>query len=195
MSDIILQSLSKSYGDRRVLRDYSACLPEGKLTVLMGPSGCGKTTLLRILAGLEQPDGGAVTGLGPSSVAFQEDRLVENISAAANIAMVTGKSRADCTAALAQMGLDGLAARTRAGSLSGGQARRVSLLRALLFEAPLVLLDEPFRGLDAQSRLAAAEVIRRMGEGRTLLVVTHEEADAALLDAAQVLRLEPLREG
>ena len=87
MQDIIIRHLNKSYGGNPVLKDLSALIPAGKLTAVMAPSGTGKTTLLRILAGLEKPDSGEITGLSGLrvSMVFQEDRLIDSLDAAANI--------------------------------------------------------------------------------------------------------------
>ena len=189
MSELSISGLYKRLGDRQVLSGFSARLPMGELSVLMGPSGCGKTTLLRILAKLEQPDAGQINVLDglAVSMAFQEDRLCPCLSAAANLDMVLCQGRAQAVRQLEKIGLDAIAANTPACQLSGGQARRVSLLRALLYPADLYLLDEPFRGLDEESRRLCAKKISELGFSKTLLVVTHRQEDAALLKAKTVV--------
>lgn len=190
MTDLVLQNLSKQYGPRQALRGFSGRLPAGKTTVLMGPSGCGKTTLLRILAGLTMADGGTAQGLAGLrvSMVFQEDRLCPGLSALANVSMVCPQPRAGLQAALLALGLDETAQKSPARALSGGQARRVALARALWYPADLYLLDEPFKGLDEETRLCVLAETRRLLMGRTALVVTHEEADADAL-GAELLRM------
>lgn len=92
MTDLILEHISKRYGDHVVLEDFSARFPAGQCTCIMGPSGCGKTTLLRIILGLEQPDHGTIQGqVRPVSAVFQENRLFEDFSALSNAAVVCPK--------------------------------------------------------------------------------------------------------
>ena len=92
MTDLILEHISKRYGDHVVLEDFSARFPAGQCTCIMGPSGCGKTTLLRIILGLEQPDHGTIQGqVRPVSAVFQENRLFEDFSALSNAPKGTGR--------------------------------------------------------------------------------------------------------
>jgi len=185
MRDIAIDHLSKAYGGRDVLRDLCLRFPGGGLSCLMAPSGAGKTTLLRILMGLEAPDSGRVTGLEGARIApvFQEDRLLEGLDALANLRLVTpGLDEARAQDALQAFGLGDCAGQP-VSELSGGMRRRVALLRALLSDGDVLLLDEPFTGLDADTR---AQVIREtlaLARGRTTVVVTHDPEAAALLGA------------
>lgn len=190
MADIIIRGLRKRYGDREVLRDFSMTLPEGRVTCLMAPSGAGKTTLLRLLAGLEAPDAGTVTGLDGLrlGVVFQEDRLLNWLDAVENIRLTAPEqNREEILKELRRFGLGDIAGQPVA-ELSGGMRRRVALLRALLAPADILFLDEPFNGLDEATRAAVAHAtLERIG-GRTTLLITHDPDEAALLKA-ETLRL------
>ena len=184
MQEIRLLNIEKSFGDKAVLRGLSLTLSPASRSALMGPSGCGKTTLLRILVGLERADAGGVSGL-PARIAtvFQDDRLCPWLTVEENIRLACPRAtKADIQSILSALGLGG-EARTKAADLSGGMARRTAIARALLYGGELVVLDEPFRGLDEESRARTAACIRDMTKGKTLLLVTHDAREAALLDA------------
>lgn len=190
MQDILLSHISKAFGEKVVLSDFSATLQAGKSYALMGASGIGKTTLLRILLSLESKDGGDIMGL-PARIAavFQEERLIATLSAVDNLRFVLGNGRDDeIEALLRDMGL-GDSLDVPVSTLSGGMRRRVSLARALLFDAPLLLLDEPFKGLDEETRLFVIAAVKKHRRGRTLLFVTHDKEEAALLDA-EIIQIE-----
>ena len=191
MTDIHMIDLTKRYGDLTVLNSFSATLTAGEVTALMGRSGGGKTTLLRLLMGLERPDGGRIVGLPDRvSVVFQEDRLCEEFTAVENVKIAAPKRTAEEIAALlGDLLLDEEARSKPVSSLSGGMRRRVAIARALLAEGELLLLDEPFKGLDDATREAVIAVIRARITGRTVLLVTHDETDAAAL-SARVVRME-----
>ncbi len=175
MADIVLRNVSKNYGERPVLSALSAVFPEGKISSIRGPSGCGKTTLLRILLGLETLDSGEIAGLpaGRSAV-FQEHRLFEDFSAVSNVcAVLSGRERALVISALTALGL-GESLFLPVRSLSGGMKRRVSIVRALLAPGELLVLDEPFTGLDAESKARSIALLREYRRGRTTLLVTHD---------------------
>lgn len=190
--DILLEHVSKTYGERRVLEDFSHRFPEGKVSCILGPSGCGKTTLLRLISGLEAPDSGAISGVEGKKISavFQEDRLFEGLCAERNVLLTaaSGFSRADARALLNELGLREDAPRA-VRRFSGGMRRRVAVARALAADYDLLLLDEPFSGLDGDTRSAVLDVILRRLDGRTALCVTHEAAGAARL-GAEILRLD-----
>ena len=145
---LVLKNLRKAYGEHVVLDGLTHAFPEGRVTCVTGPSGCGKTTLLRLIAGLEPPDGGQVLGVpaGGISMVFQEDRLPPQLTAAACLRCVLKRSPdrdARIDDALAALGLADEPSQSVA-RFSGGMRRRVALARALLSPSPLVLLDEPF---------------------------------------------------
>ena len=192
MQDIVIKNLCKAYEGRPVLKDLSATLPAGRVTGLMASSGAGKTTLLRLLMGLEQPDAGTITGLEGLrlSVVFQEDRLCDDLSAVNNIRLVNpARSVQEVTHALDLVGLSG-AYWQPARELSGGMRRRVAILRALLAEYDLLLLDEPFKGLDKTTKAVVMADTRQRIRGRTVLFVTHDASELDALGVSQTLSLQ-----
>lgn len=190
MQDIVLNRVSKTYNGEEVLRDFSCVIPAGRTTAFMAPSGNGKTTLLRMLAGLVKPDSGSITGAGQlkTGMVFQEDRLLDRMDAASNIRMVTPSlSRKRAEEELKEMGL-GDALSKKVSEMSGGMKRRVAILRALLSDCELLLLDEPFTGLDDETRDRVIARVKALAGGKTVILVTHEEADAVKMDA-KIIRL------
>ncbi len=177
--------LYKRFGDKAVLEDVSLTVPDGAVVCLMAPSGRGKTTLLRCIAGLEMPDSGTVTGVPERlGFVFQEDRLCPQLDAVENVRLVTGRamSRPDIETHLRELGLADCLDQ-RAAELSGGQRRRVSVARAVCYGPELLLLDEPFKGLDGAARDWTAQYLLRHRNGAAVLCVTHDRADAAALGA------------
>lgn len=189
MQDIVITGLCKSYGEKKVLSDFSARLPGKSAIALMGRSGTGKTTLARLLLGLENKDSGKIEGLPPGFAAvFQEDRLLWGATAEENIRFALGKlPEKKMKDGLIQLGL-GDSLSLPVSEFSGGMRRRVAILRAVYSDAPYLILDEPFKGLDEETRRLAATFIRENLHGRGALLITHDEEEAALLDAP-ILRL------
>ena len=176
---LTLTEVSKSFAGVPVLDNISFTLEPGKSLCVTGPSGCGKTTLLRIILGREQPDGGEVRWSGGTpgrfGVLFQEDRLFDGLDAVENLRMATGeKDRRELKAALGQL-LPEEALGRAVSALSGGQRRRVALVRALRPGGEAVLLDEPFTGLDAAAAARAGDYIRREIGDRPLLLALHRK--------------------
>ena len=189
MQDIVLHALCKSIGEKSVLRDVSGTLAAGRITGLMAPSGAGKTTLLRILMGLEQADSGRIDGLDGLrlSAVFQEDRLCDQLDGVSNLRLVTPSlSRAEARKALEAVGLaDCIGQPTR--ELSGGQRRRVAILRGLLADYDLLILDEPFKGLDRETKQLVIEDTQRRCMGKTVLLVTHDPTELDALGVTELL--------
>ncbi len=195
--DIVLDRVCKAYGDKPVLTDFSAVFPAGGVSCIMGRSGCGKTTLLRLILGLLTPDAGSIHGIGcRMSAVFQEDRLCEERTAYENLRPVLPRGTGKDAAAkiLTELALPPDAHTVPVASLSGGMARRVAIARALLAPGAYLVLDEPFRGLDEQTRRIAAEVILRHAEGRGILMVTHEEEEAAWMGGTVLHMKDPSSE-
>ena len=188
--DIRIENLRKSFGEKMVLSGFSHTFPDGTRTCILGSSGCGKTTLLRLIAGLEVPDSGAILGVKGKKISavFQEDRLFMELSAERNVLLTarSGFTRADARALLRELGLEPQPAPVR--GFSGGMRRRVAIARALAADYDLLLLDEPCSGLDGDTRAMALAVIRARSDGRAILCVSHDATDAERLDA-QILRL------
>lgn len=184
-----IQHLCKSFDGKVVLDHVSLTLERGGTACLMAPSGRGKTTLLRCIAGLETPDSGQITDL-PERIAyvFQEDRLCDGFSAVDNIRLVTGKAlgEGEIRRHLEELGLAGSLDQP-VRELSGGMRRRVVISRAVCFGADLLLLDEPFKGLDDEARQQTADYILRHRGAAAILCVTHDREDAAALGGADIV--------
>ncbi len=190
MEKLIIDNICKSFDSLAVLRDFSMDVEPGGRVSIMGPSGCGKTTLLRLIMGLETPDSGSISGVPERvSAVFQEDRLCPDFGAVSNLRLVTGRryTRSELEKELRAVGItDDLYKPVR--EFSGGMRRRVALVRALLAQSELVLLDEPFKGLDGDTRdLTIEYVLGRIGD-RTLIHVTHSQEDAQALNS-RVIRM------
>lgn len=175
--DIAVKHVYKSFGERILFENLCLAFPAGHITCVTGPSGCGKTTIFNLLMGLENADSGIIEHIDNLriSAVFQEDRLCENISALSNAAIALGrnKTRSDAKVMLSSLGLAD-ALNQPAYTLSGGMKRRVALARALLADYDLLLLDEPFTGLDEESRAKAISCIKANLNGRTAIIITHD---------------------
>ena len=184
-----VENLTVQYGGTAVLENFSAEFPDGGVTAVSGRSGCGKTTLLAVLLGLLRPDGRTVSGFRQPSAVFQEDRLLPFLSAEKNIAVTAGCTEAEAGEALLSVGFDAADRGKRAFELSGGMARRVAIVRAMLAPGDAVLLDEPFKGLDERTRAQVVRFVCENRRGRTMVVVTHDPRDAEALHAAHTVQM------
>lgn len=190
---ITLDNVTKSYGDLCVLNGISLSITDD--TALMGASGNGKTTLLRIIAGLERPDSGEVRFSRKTklSVVFQEDRLFETFSAVENITAIIGNGKENERRAsdiLSSLLIDLPEQKKSVRDFSGGMKRRVAIARALLAESDVILLDEPFKGLDETTRDKTAEVIRTYTEDKLTILVTHDAHEADILGIGKIVTIE-----
>lgn len=185
-----LSHITFGYPGKELFRDFSLTLSPGERVAIMGPSGRGKTTLLRLMAGLEKPASGWVTGIPREGVSmvFQEDRLVPGLTVLENLALAAPRAdRSRLLALLPPLGLRG-EENSLPGSLSGGMARRVAIARAAALGSSLVLLDEPFTGLDGSSREQAAAFLLERFPHAAMAAVVHHREEAELLQA-RVLEL------
>jgi len=207
MSAIRVRDLLKAFGPVRAVDGVSLEVAEGEVCALLGPSGCGKTTMLRLLAGFEAPDAGSIA-LGGEVVAsggrvlpperrrvgmvFQDYALFPHLDVAGNVGYALGRRRRDparVDEVLELVGLPGLGARMP-HELSGGQQQRVALARALAATPRVVLLDEPFSGLDAALRARVRGEVRQILQRAavTALFVTHDQEEAlSLADTVAVM--------
>lgn len=188
---LTLNRLCKSLGGKPVISELSYSFPGSGIVALMGPSGCGKTTLLRLMCGLEKPDRGTLENTyQKTAVAFQEPRLLPWLSVLQNLRLVMPKTADTETRAKDLLSAVGLADAVNLfpAQLSGGMRGRLSLARAVAYGGDLLLLDEPFSGLDAELTGRMAELIRQNNRGGLTLVVTHRAKEAELL-GAQVLNV------
>lgn len=189
---IELCDVRMAYGKKTVFPRLSLRFDAPGRYALLGPSGCGKTTLLRLAAGLETPVSGCVLRERQTPIAFcfQEDRLLPWYTVSENVALALPRLPRGERLAAARQWLDrvGLADEGDAfpGSLSGGMKRRVALARALAMDAPVLLLDEPFRALDEAAHAQMLRLVLRHTQGKLLLLVTHDERDA---EGMEIVRL------
>lgn len=183
---IQLINLTKSFDNKLVLDNINLTFTEGRISCLMGPSGQGKTTITNLMMGLLKPDSGEIKGCeGKKTVAvFQEDRLIEHWDARKNIRLVCDKSVTDeqIKQELERVGITDYVNKSVA-SFSGGMRRRVALVRAILAGGDMIILDEPFKGLDEAIKLQVVDYLKNKTSGKTVIVITHDRADAGLLDA------------
>lgn len=190
--DLIFDNVSLNFGGKSVLHGLSFRVPAGGCVALMGASGSGKTSVLKLAAQLLTPTAGRVSGDGRISMQFQEPRLLPWRNAAENVNLVlsdTAKTLPESLTWLTSVDLRD-AAGLYPDELSGGMAQRVALCRALAAPADTVLLDEPFRGLDPDTRHRVMTVVRQATctAGRTLLLVTHAEEEAVFF-TDRIIRL------
>ena len=187
---------SRSFGDTHVLRSIDLDIASGEFVVMLGRSGCGKSTLLRSLARLDPSPPGEIQTTGRAAVAFQEPRLLpwrrvrENVELALLNTTERGSRRGLVDQALTEVGLTDKAD-SWPGQLSGGQAQRVSLARALVSNPALLLLDEPFSALDALTRIDMHQLVIQLWRrhAMAILLVTHD-VDEALALADRVVLME-----
>ena len=210
MTLLQLTSLRKNYGSVAALDSVTLSVPAGSRTAIVGPSGCGKTTLLRLVAGFDQPDDGAITfdgqvladgsshvpahkrGIG---IVAQDGCLFPHLTVMQNIGFGMTEDRAVKEARAAELmdmvGLDRAMLARKPDQLSGGQQQRVALARALARKPRLMLLDEPFSALDTGLRAATRKAVTDVltAAGITTLLVTHDQGEAlAFADQVAVMR-------
>jgi osmoprotectant transport system ATP-binding protein len=209
---IELRGVSKTYGPTIALDSTNLRIPTARTTVLIGPSGCGKSTLLRLVVGLVRPDSGEISFLGdhvtPETVAelrrrmgyvIQEGGLFPHLTCRANVTLMARflgwdaqrtDDRLQELADLAQLPVDALA--RYPVQLSGGQRQRVALMRALMLDPEVLLLDEPLGALDPMIRSGLQEDLRQVFQtlGKTVVMVTHDMGEAAFFGDTIVLMRE-----
>lgn len=179
---IAIDNISFAYDQKEVFNNYSMQIKDGERICLFGESGKGKTTLLRIISGLEKPQKGNVETEGAVfSAVFQENRLLPFKTALENITLICGDSKTALKHLTALKLAD--AANKYPRELSGGMCRRVAIARALSARYNVLILDEPFSGLDRENTENAAAYILKCLENRTLVAVTHSYEEARLLGA------------
>ncbi len=188
----LLENIKKSFYGKLIFEIPSLTLEKG-FTCLSGASGCGKTTLGRIIAGLTKADAGTVQGVsGASTVLFQESRLLPSVSAYDNIKKIcrTSEGKALAHELLSTLLFTEDDMKKLPNELSGGMARRVAIVRAIVFakENPgsFVLLDEPFTGLDSETRIIASELLKEHLSDRAVLVITHDSEECELLGGKMI---------
>ncbi|NLJ96633.1 MAG: ABC transporter ATP-binding protein [Clostridiales bacterium] len=184
--DIKLININKSFKGQQVLRNVNMTFPKGRITCIMGASGTGKTTLANILMGLQEADSGEIHGLQDKKISavFQEDRLIEHWDAIKNILLVC---QAEVTKEMVDEELKNIGMAEYEGkavkALSGGMRRRVALVRATLSDYDVLIMDEPFKGLDEALKKLVINYIKKKTKDKTVIIITHDKEEVALLDA------------
>lgn len=189
--NLTVNDLSKSFGNLKVLDQVTLSLHSGTIYCLMGPSGSGKTTFFRILLEFEKADSGSVTGLSgiKTTAVFQENRLCEAFSPVDNITMVlkgsSYRNRKSAHEELCRLLPEESLSRP-VSTLSGGMKRRVSIVRAMMVSSDMILMDEPFTGLDEDTKRTVIQYIKERSAGKLVMISTHQEEDVALLNGTLI---------
>lgn len=184
--NINLNHISKRYEQNQVLKDFNATFWEDGINCLMGASGIGKTTVVNILMGMTKPDTGEIQGMRGKKIAvvFQEDRLIEHWDSIKNVRLVCDKSMTDerIEQELQKVGLEEDQNKP-VQNLSGGMRRRVAIVRAMLAKSDLIIMDEPFKGLDAVLKENVMDYVKQKTQGKTVIIVTHDKEEVHYLGA------------
>ncbi len=178
---IEVKDVCKSFDGKEILKDFNLNIESEHSYIITGPSGCGKTTLLRLVLGLDKPDSGSVKLLGDykypfinSGTVFQEDRLCEDFDAVTNVTMVSRKVYKETVTQDLLRLLPSEAIHKPVKELSGGQRRRVAIVRACAIPSDVLIMDEPFTGLDDEARRVAIDYIREKQGSGPLVLTTHD---------------------
>lgn len=181
MNKIEICNISFSYDEKNVFKDFFASFPAGCTSVIMGTSGCGKTTLLYLMAKMLKITSGTIKYPWENpkfSFVFQDERLIENLSVEGHIKLINpkiiDKDIVDC---LEKLGIEKMK-KKKVKALSGGERQRVAIARALLCEYDILFLDEPFTGLDDETKDKVMECVKDMTKDKTVIMVTHDKEEA-----------------
>lgn len=193
--DICLKHVSVNLGGKKIIENLSYCFKDGERYIITGASGIGKTTLLKAVAGIVPLSGGIVTGAKGKKIgmAFQDIRLIENISVFANIKMVMKKAESSFSLEkeLSAVGLN-ISPMEIVSALSGGMKQRIAVIRATVSDPNIILLDEALSGLDEESAALTVRYIKEKTAGKILIAVTHnmdfyKELNAVKIDFKDML--------
>ncbi len=183
-----IKRLNKSFGDKIIFSDFSASIPDGKITFIMGESGCGKTTLLRIIAGLDNDYTGTIQKESNNiSVVFQEPRLFPAISIKKNLEIVNNNPIYSIDEILSIVELTGDADELPQ-NLSGGMKMRASVARSLYHNGDIYLMDEPFSAIDENMKDRIIPRVLSFIKGKTVIIISHD-ADEAKKYADNIIKL------
>lgn len=174
---IIINNLSINYQDKEVIKGFSATIDTNEKIALTGPSGIGKTSIINAILGLIPYKGSINCAYSPEyAVVFQEDRLCLGLSVYTNIKLTCPKmSRQDINSYIHRVGLE---PSTNVNTLSGGMKRRVAILRALLAPANILIMDEPFKGLDSDTKELVMSLTKEKASDKTMILITHDPSEA-----------------
>lgn len=180
-SDFTIHDLSYSYSNAPVFQHINETFEAGQMNILMSPSGSGKSTLLSLIAGILPIQSGSIEYpvVSPRfSMVFQENRLLESQSILSNLRLVNPTLTSEAVAdTLKSVGLP-YQVDKKIFKLSGGEKRRIAILRALISPCDILLMDEPFTGLDETNKLLMMEFVKKTAAGRTAILVTHNKDEA-----------------
>lgn len=182
--NIKFDNVTKRFGDLYVLKDFSIEIPKKGTICIFGPSGCGKTTFVNLLSGIIKPDNGRILGVDSKNISFvfQEDRLIPWITIKENInAVISGEDKNKISEELlSSVGLKDFMNK-KPEELSGGMCRRVAIARALAYNSDILILDEPFRGLDLKTKDNIIKLIKDKQENKLSILITHNIKEAFIL--------------
>ncbi len=196
---IVIENLSVRYSNNSILENFTAQFAKGKVSVILGRSGCGKTTLLNCMAGIV-PYSGSVSGVDSISYVFQQPRLIDNISVYDNLQLTTRHvileraTRHDAIVSALTIANMSDKCNRLCATLSGGEKQRVSIVRACMSNAPVLLLDEPMQGLDIVAKQRLTDMIIQLigGSERSVVYVTHDLHEClAIADDIYVMQGTP----
>lgn len=182
-----LEHIAKSFGSNNILGDFGLLLSPGERIAVIAPSGSGKSTLFRLLAGLEMQDGGNIVTSGSISAVFQDTLLCESADALLNLNLVNGAASDENMRLLKEL-LGEVDCRKKCANYSGGMKRRVAIGRALCVQSDILLLDEPFASLDADTRKHCADIISEFSKNRTVILFSHSIEEAEMLNCTRIIK-------
>ena len=176
---IKFENVTKSF-EHKVIDDLSFDIKNGERFGIFGKSGIGKTTLINLILGLEKEVSGNIyKDFSKASVIFQEDRLIDEISAFDNLKIVNDNTIL-IEETLGILNIEDL--QTPIAKFSGGMKRRVAIARALIFDGDILIMDEPFAGIDEENKNIAIDLIKKRFAGKTIILVSHDKDDMAKFD-------------
>ena len=184
---IKLDNISKIYTEEYALKDFSLVAEQGERIAITGVSGAGKTTILRIIMGLETATSGKleVDKSLTFAAVFQEDRLLGQLDVTENITKIAGVSKELAVELLEKAGLAAICDK-KIKELSGGEKRRVAILRAVTATSDVIIMDEPFKGLDPEARERIINIINEKAAKKTIIFSTHTTEEILLMNAKEV---------
>lgn len=186
--DIEVKNIKKSFCNKKVLNNINIHFAENKIHCIIGSSGCGKTTLLNIILGIEDADSGYIEGVKGRKISavFQEDRLCDGFSAKANVRLVCNNRISDEEIFCNFKQVDLEDANKPVSQFSGGMRRRVAIVRAIMAGGDILIMDEPFKGLDEKTKIMVINYVKKCSVGKTVIITTHNIEEVEMLKATLV---------